>query len=75
MLLLVELVELKEKHMARVEELDVLHLEVEELRSRPPLLGACTSCPNLHARFLKSHAKISSLEAALKSPSKCLCLL
>jgi hypothetical protein len=35
MLLLVELVELKEKHMARVEELDVLHLEVEELRSRP----------------------------------------
>jgi hypothetical protein len=38
------------------------------MRSRPPLLGACTSCPILHAKFDESHARIKSLEANLKSP-------
>jgi hypothetical protein len=35
----------KEKHASKCEELDVLRVEVAELKSRPALLGACTSCP------------------------------
>ena len=32
------------------------------------MLGACTSCPVLHARLDESHTRIVSLEAALKAP-------
>jgi hypothetical protein len=39
----------KEKHASKCEELDVVRVEVPELKSRPALLGACTSCPVLHA--------------------------
>jgi hypothetical protein len=35
----------KEKHASKCEELDVLRIEVVELKARPILLGACTSCP------------------------------
>jgi predicted RNase H-like nuclease (RuvC/YqgF family) len=38
-----ELVELKKKYMTRIEELDVLNVELSELRSRTTLLGVCTS--------------------------------
>jgi chromosome segregation ATPase len=38
----------KEKHASKCEELDVLRVEVAELKSRSTLLGACTSCPVLH---------------------------
>jgi hypothetical protein len=40
----------KEKHASKCEELEVLRVEVAELKSRPALLGACTSCPVLHAK-------------------------
>jgi hypothetical protein len=33
----------KKKHASKCEELDVLRVEVAELKSRPALLGACTS--------------------------------
>jgi hypothetical protein len=45
----------KEKHASKCEELDVLRVEVAELKARPSLLGACTSC-------------LISLEAKLKEP-------
>jgi hypothetical protein len=40
---LVDLALFKEKHASKCEELDVLRVEVAELKSRPVLLGACTS--------------------------------
>jgi DNA repair exonuclease SbcCD ATPase subunit len=46
----------KEKHASKCEELDVLRVEVAELKSRSALLGACTSCPILHAKFDEMHA-------------------
>jgi hypothetical protein len=41
---------------------------VVELKSRPALLGACTSCPVLHGKTDEMHAYIVSLEAKLKEP-------
>jgi hypothetical protein len=41
---------------------------VAELKSRPALLGACTSCPVLHAKVDEMHAYTVSLEAKLKVP-------
>jgi phage shock protein A len=46
----------KEKHASKCEELDVLRAEVVELRTRPALLGACTSCPVLHGKINEMHA-------------------
>jgi hypothetical protein len=51
----------KEKHASKCEELDVLRVEVAELKSRPALLGACTSCPVLHGKIDEMHAYTSSL--------------
>jgi chromosome segregation ATPase len=48
---LVDLALFKEKHASKCEELDVLRVEVTELKSRSSLLGACTSCPVLHAKI------------------------
>jgi hypothetical protein len=45
---LADLALFKEKHASKCEELDVLRVEVAELKSRSALLGACTSCPFLH---------------------------
>jgi hypothetical protein len=58
----------KEKHASKCEELDMLRVEVVELKSRPTLLGACTSCPVLHGKIDKMHAYTISLEAKLKEP-------
>jgi hypothetical protein len=58
----------KEKHASKCEELDVLRVEVVELKSRPALLGAGTSCPVLHGKFDEMHAYTVSLEAKLKGP-------
>jgi hypothetical protein len=58
----------KEKHASKCEELDVLRVEVAELKSRSALLGACTSCPVLHAKVDEMHAYTVSLEAKLKEP-------
>jgi hypothetical protein len=49
----------------------VLRVEVAELKSRPALLGACTSYPVLHGKIDEMHAYTVSLEAKLKE----LCLL
>jgi hypothetical protein len=46
----------------------VLRVEVAELKSRSALLGACTSCPVLHAKIDEMHAYTISLEAKLKEP-------
>jgi hypothetical protein len=45
-----------------------LGFEVAELKSRLALLGACTSCPVLHAKVDEMHAYTVSLEAKLKEP-------
>jgi hypothetical protein len=58
----------KEKHASKCEELDVLRVEVAELKARPALLGACTSCPVLHEKIDEMHAYIVSLKAKLKEP-------
>jgi chromosome segregation ATPase len=58
----------KEKHASKCEELDVLRVEVPELKSRPALLGSCTSCPVLHEKIDEMHAYTISLEAKLKEP-------
>jgi hypothetical protein len=57
-----------EKHASKCEELDVLRVEVAELKSRTALLGVCTSCPVLHEKIDEMHAYIVSLEAKLKEP-------
>jgi hypothetical protein len=63
----------KEKHASKCEELDVLRVEVAELKSRPALLGACSSCPVLHKKIDEMHAYTVSLEAKLKEPVSTSC--
>jgi hypothetical protein len=65
---LADLAMFKEKHASKCEELDVLRVEVTELKSRPALLGACTYCPVLHGKIDEMHAYTVSLEAKLKEP-------
>jgi hypothetical protein len=65
---LADLALFKEKHASKCQELDVLRVEVAELMSRFALLGACTSCPVLHAKIDEKHAYTVSLEAELKEP-------
>jgi hypothetical protein len=50
-----DLTTLKDKHASTCDELDVLRVEVAELKSRPTLLGACTSCPVLHGKIDEMH--------------------
>jgi hypothetical protein len=70
---LADLTALKEKHASKCEELDVLRVEVTKLKSRPTLLGSCTSWPVLHGKIDEMHAYIVSLEAELKAhvPTSC----
>jgi hypothetical protein len=63
-----DLTVLKEKYASKVDELDVLRVELDEMKSRPSLLGACTSCPILQEKLDVSVAYARSLEAALKAP-------
>jgi hypothetical protein len=63
-----DLTVLKEKYVSNVEELDVLRVELDEMKSRPSLLGDCTSCPILHEKLDVFVAYARSLEAALKAP-------
>jgi hypothetical protein len=63
-----ELTMLKEKYASEVEELDVLRVELDEMKSRPSLLGACTSCPVLHEKLDVLLVYARSLEAQLKAP-------
>jgi hypothetical protein len=59
---------LKDKYASKVEELDVLRVELYEMKSRPSFLGACTSCPVLHQKIDVSLVYARSLEAQLKAP-------
>jgi hypothetical protein len=68
LIFLVDLALFKEKHASKCEELDLLRVEVAELKSRPALLGACTSCLVLHGKIDEMHAYSVSLEAKLKEP-------
>jgi hypothetical protein len=63
-----ELTVLKDKYASKVEELDVLRVELDEMKSRPSLFGACTSCPVLHEKLDVSLVYTRSLEAQLKAP-------
>jgi FtsZ-binding cell division protein ZapB len=63
-----ELTVLKEKYSSKVDELDVLRVELDEMKSRPSLLGACTSCPVMHEKLDVSLVHARSLEAQLKAP-------
>jgi hypothetical protein len=64
---------LKEKYASKVEELDVLRVELDEMKSRPSLLGACTSCPAFHEKLDVSLVYARSLEAQLKAPIPIIC--
>jgi hypothetical protein len=55
------LTSLKDKHASTCDELAVLRVEVVELKSRPALLGACTSCPVLYGKIDEMHAYTVSL--------------
>jgi hypothetical protein len=65
---LVHLTPLKDNYASTCDELDVLRVEVAELKSRPALLGACTSCPVLLGKIDEMHAYIVLLEAKLEEP-------
>jgi hypothetical protein len=54
---------LKEKYASKVEKLDVLRVELDEMKSRPSLHGACTSCPVLHEKVDVSLVYARCLEA------------
>jgi hypothetical protein len=68
-----ELAVLKDKYASKVEELDVLRVELDEMKSRPSLLGACTSYPVLHEKLDVSLAHARSLEAQQKAPIPTIC--
>jgi hypothetical protein len=65
---LADLTLFKEKHASKCEELDVLRVEVAELKSGSTLLGACTSCPVLHSKNYEMHVYTVCLEDKLKEP-------
>jgi hypothetical protein len=65
---LADLALFKEKHASNSEELDVLRVDVADINSRSAVLGACTSCPVLHAKIDEMHVYTASLEAKLKEP-------
>jgi hypothetical protein len=58
----------KKKHASKCEELDVLRVDVARLKSGSTLLGACTSCPVLHAKIDEMHVYTAFFEAKLKEP-------
>jgi hypothetical protein len=68
-----ELTVLKKKYASKVEELDVLRVELDEMKSRPSLLGACISCPILHEKLDASLVYARFLEAQLKAPIPTIC--
>jgi hypothetical protein len=67
-LYLADLASLKDKHACICDELDVLRVEVAELKSRPALLGSCTYCPIFHGKIDEMHAYTVSFEAKFKEP-------
>jgi hypothetical protein len=63
----------KDKHASTCDELDVLRVEVLELKYRPTSLGACTSCPVLQVKIDEMHSYTVSLVDKLKElvPTSC----
>jgi hypothetical protein len=43
---------LNEKNASTLAKLDALRTEYDELKDRPTLLGACKSCPTMHAKHV-----------------------
>jgi hypothetical protein len=68
-----ELTVLKEKYASKAAEQYVLRFELDEMKSRPSLLGVCTSCPVLHEKLDVSLAYARSLEAQLKAHILTIC--
>jgi DNA gyrase/topoisomerase IV subunit A len=58
----------RDKHASTCDEQDMLRVEVAELKSKPALLGACTTCPILHGKIDEMQAYTVSLEDKLKEP-------
>jgi hypothetical protein len=58
---------LNEKNASTLAKLDALRTEYDEVKARSTLLGACKSCPTMHAKLVDAHSTISTLEASLKS--------
>jgi hypothetical protein len=68
-----ELTVLNKKYASKVEELDVLRVELDEMKSMPSLLGACTSCLVLHEKHDVSLVYARSLEAQLNASIPTIC--
>jgi hypothetical protein len=52
---LADLASLKDMYASTCDEIDVVRVEVTELKSRPTLLGACISCAVLHRKIDEMH--------------------
>jgi hypothetical protein len=63
-----DLTVLKEKYASKVEELDVLRVDLDEMKYRSSLLGACISCPVLHEKLDVLLVYARFLVAQLKAP-------
>lgn len=53
---------LQSKHALLVDELDLTRVALDEVKTRPVLLGACKSCPALQIQLDDACAKIKALE-------------
>jgi hypothetical protein len=65
---LANLTALKDKHASTCDELDVVRVEVAELKSKPALLSSCTSYPILPGKIDEMHAYTVLLKPKLKEP-------
>jgi hypothetical protein len=65
---LANLTALKDKHASTCDELDVVRVEVVELKSKPALLSSCTSYPILPGKIDEMHAYTVLLKPKLKEP-------
>jgi hypothetical protein len=52
---------LNEKNASTLAKLDAIRIEYDELNARPTLLGACKSCPTMHAKLVDARSTIRTL--------------
>jgi hypothetical protein len=64
------LASLKSKYACLVDELDKTRAALDEVKTRPTLLGACKSCPALKKELADACARIDLLEKSCSSSSK-----
>jgi hypothetical protein len=62
---MVSISELQSKHAVLVDKFDCAKIELEELRSRSVLLGACATCPILQTEFNVAKCHIVQMETHL----------